>query len=148
MDENKILWGAQTNYNWNKRDVVTKRQLLRNPLGCSNSHFFVLDGVQHTFGPFTIVTFRQLAWFFSCTRYAYVGIAENTGGCWTSWWSRQVTDGCKIHLITGKLDRKITVYVCWAFQIFLTWACAYVWFFLGECAVPGKVDIHCNWTLN
>ena len=48
-----------------ENSVQTQQKLLSDPLGSSDSHFFVFDRVEHTLSLFTIVGFGQLAFFFT-----------------------------------------------------------------------------------
>ena len=73
-----------------ENSVQTQWKLLSDPLGSSDSHFFIFDRVEHTLSLFTIVRFGQLAFFFSSDS-SQVSI---TRASWWGWRSSKVTDGC------------------------------------------------------
>ena len=77
-------------YKDKENSIQTQWKLLSDPLGSSDSHFFVFDRVEHTLSLFTIVGFGQLAFFFSSdsTQVSITGVG------WWSWRSSKVTDGC------------------------------------------------------
>jgi len=60
-----------------ENSVQTQWKLLSDPLGSSDSHFFVFDRVEHTLSLFTIVGFGQLTFFFSgdSTQVSIIGVS-------------------------------------------------------------------------
>lgn len=64
-------------YKDKENSIQTQWKLLSDPLGSSDSHFFVFDRVEHTLSLFTIVGFGQLAFFFSgdSTQVSITGVS-------------------------------------------------------------------------